>query len=161
MSHTIYAAKFEQTIIHQHVHLPRENQSHDLRTYRNLKEKYETDTYLFLDIDKTLIKQFTQIKISNSKFMIELGRHNTTDINNRICPLCKNGVEDEYHLIILCSSLNNIRNKMLANILSLFLSFHVLTDENKFLYFFQCEECVDNLLTMSVHDDGYYRNSPC
>jgi hypothetical protein len=32
-----------------------------LRTYRNLKEKYETDTYLFLDIDKTLIKQFTQI----------------------------------------------------------------------------------------------------
>jgi hypothetical protein len=29
-----------------------------IRTYRNLKEKYETDTYLFLDIDKTLIKQF-------------------------------------------------------------------------------------------------------
>ena len=28
----------------------------NLRTYRNLKEKYETDTYLFLDIDKTLIK---------------------------------------------------------------------------------------------------------
>ena len=27
-----------------------------LRTYRNLKEKYEADTYLFLDIDKTLIK---------------------------------------------------------------------------------------------------------
>jgi hypothetical protein len=26
--HTIYAAKFEQTIIHQHVHLRRENQSH-------------------------------------------------------------------------------------------------------------------------------------
>jgi hypothetical protein len=29
MSHTIYAAKFEQTIIHQHVHLPRESQSHE------------------------------------------------------------------------------------------------------------------------------------
>ena len=38
-----------------------------LTTYRNLKEKYEIETYLFLDIDKTLIKQFTQIKISNSK----------------------------------------------------------------------------------------------
>ena len=34
-----------------------------LRTYRTLKKKYETDTYLFLDINKTLIKQFTQIKI--------------------------------------------------------------------------------------------------
>jgi hypothetical protein len=28
MSHTIYAAKFEQTIIHQHIHLRRESQSH-------------------------------------------------------------------------------------------------------------------------------------
>jgi hypothetical protein len=28
MSHTIYAAKFEQTIIHQHVQMRRENQSH-------------------------------------------------------------------------------------------------------------------------------------
>jgi hypothetical protein len=28
MSHTIYAAIFEQTIIHQHVHLRRESQSH-------------------------------------------------------------------------------------------------------------------------------------
>jgi hypothetical protein len=46
------------------------------RTYRKLKEKFVTDTYLFLDIDKTLIKQFTQIKIINSKLMIELGRHN-------------------------------------------------------------------------------------
>jgi hypothetical protein len=28
MLHTIYAAKFEQTIIHQHVHLRRKSQSH-------------------------------------------------------------------------------------------------------------------------------------
>jgi len=28
MSHTIYAAKFEKTIIHQHVHLRRKSQSH-------------------------------------------------------------------------------------------------------------------------------------
>ena len=28
MPNTIYAAKFEQTIIHQHVHLRRESQSH-------------------------------------------------------------------------------------------------------------------------------------
>jgi hypothetical protein len=29
MSHTIYAANFEQTIIHQQVHLRRESQSHE------------------------------------------------------------------------------------------------------------------------------------
>ena len=42
--------------------------------------------------------------------------------------------------IILCSSLNHIRNNMFANILSIFPSFHDLTDEKKFLYLFQCEE---------------------
>ena len=61
---------------------------------------YKANPYLFLDIDKTFIKQCTQIKISNSKLMIELGRHNKTDINNRICPLCKNGVEDEYYFML-------------------------------------------------------------
>ena len=34
MSHTIYAAKFEQTIIHQHVHFRRESQSHALHVYK-------------------------------------------------------------------------------------------------------------------------------
>ena len=72
--------------------------------------------------------------------MIELGRHNKTDINNMICLLCKNGVEDEFHFIILCSSLNNITNKTFANILSIFPSFHDLTDEKNFFYLFQCEE---------------------
>ena len=28
MSHTIYVAKFEQTIIHEQAHLPRKSQSH-------------------------------------------------------------------------------------------------------------------------------------
>ena len=64
-----------------------------------------------------------------------LGRHNKTDINNRMCPLCKNGVEDEHHFIILWSSLNNIRNKMFANILSIFPSFHVwLMRKSSFIY---------------------------
>jgi hypothetical protein len=35
-----------------------------------------------------------------------------------------------------------IRNKMFANILSIFSSFHVLNDEKKIIYLFQCEEYV-------------------
>jgi hypothetical protein len=54
--------------------------------------------------------------------------------------LSYHGVKDEFHFIILCSSLNHIRNNMFAYILSIFPSFHDLTDEKKFLYLFQCEE---------------------
>jgi hypothetical protein len=44
MSHTIYAAKFEQTIIHQHVHLRWESQSHAaalMRLYPLANQKQE------------------------------------------------------------------------------------------------------------------------
>ena len=45
MSHTIYTAKFEQTIIHQHVHLRRESQSHApahvlMRLYQSINRSF-------------------------------------------------------------------------------------------------------------------------
>jgi hypothetical protein len=42
MSHTIYGAKFEQTIIHQHVHLRQESQSHAQANV--LMRLYQIDT---------------------------------------------------------------------------------------------------------------------
>jgi hypothetical protein len=45
MSHTIYAAKFKQTIIHQHVHLRRESQSRApahalMRVYQSINRSF-------------------------------------------------------------------------------------------------------------------------
>jgi len=45
MSQTIYPAKFVQTIIHQHVHLRRENQSHApahvlMRLYKSINRSF-------------------------------------------------------------------------------------------------------------------------
>ena len=60
MSHTIYASKFEQTIIHQHVHLRRESQSH--APARVLMRLYP--------IDKSLVfykaKEGCHVRIDNS-----------------------------------------------------------------------------------------------
>ena len=60
MSHTIYAAKFEQTIIHQPIHLRRESQSHEpvhvvRLTSINLQKKILKNpvfksTFIFLDV---------------------------------------------------------------------------------------------------------------
>ena len=65
MSHTIYAAKFEQTIIHHHVHLRRESQSHaPARVLMRL--------YL---IDKSLVfykaKEGRHVRMSHSVFMLQ------------------------------------------------------------------------------------------
>jgi hypothetical protein len=104
------------------------------------KATYNSDLYFHEIVTlsnelPSFFKQYTNISFTEILKKIFINQ-----LINRICPLCKNGGEDEYHFIILCSNLNNIKNKMFANILSIFPSFHVLTDEKKFLYLFQCEE---------------------
>ena len=63
MSHTIYAAKFEQTVIHHHVHLRWESQSHEaahvlMRLYRRsiarLFTKRKKDVMLEFDTNLQL-----------------------------------------------------------------------------------------------------------
>ena len=63
MSHTIYAAKFEQTIIHQHVHLRRESQSHALA---------HVLMRLYPSINRTFVykaKKGHRVRISNKWFI--------------------------------------------------------------------------------------------
>jgi hypothetical protein len=48
---------------------------------------------------------------------------------------------------------------MFANIFSIFPSFHVLTDESKFLYLFQCEEYdIVEVIVMGVNEMYNRRN---
>jgi len=66
MSRKIYATKFEQTIIHQHVHLRRESQSH--KPAHVLMRLYP--------IDKSLVfykaKEGRHVRISNNQSIIPL-----------------------------------------------------------------------------------------
>ena len=62
MSHTIYAAKFEQTIIHQHVHLRRERQSH--APAHMLMRLYPIDKSLVFNIYKA--KEGRYVRMTNS-----------------------------------------------------------------------------------------------
>ena len=49
--------------------------------------------------------------------MIEAGRHFKFKIQQeeRICPLCKSGVEDEIHFIMKCTQFEELRAKMLVS----------------------------------------------
>ena len=45
-------------------------------------------------------------RISNSNLFIEEGRFNKTPLENRLCPLCNAGIEDEMHFILKCVKLD-------------------------------------------------------
>jgi hypothetical protein len=45
-----------------------------------IKESYNLDKYLLLDLDKNVIRNYTKIRVSNSSLKIEQGRHNKTPL---------------------------------------------------------------------------------
>ena len=47
-----------------------------LRTYKDIKKDYKLESYLLTDVDKEFVSFFSKLRISNSKLMIEEGRHN-------------------------------------------------------------------------------------
>ena len=54
--------------------------------------------FLTLSLEKSIIKNFIKIRISNSNVEIEKGRYQKLDVKDRICrpKLCKLDVEDEF-----------------------------------------------------------------
>ena len=62
--------------------------------------------FLYLDVDRSAISCFVKIRISNSILNIEKGRHLKIPVEQRISPLCKQEIQDEYHFIMKCQNLD-------------------------------------------------------
>ena len=57
----------------------------------------------------------TRLRLSSHSLHIETGRHTGTDREDRICTLCRTGVEDESHFLITCPMYNDLRSKHLTD----------------------------------------------
>ena len=71
--------------------------------------------------------------------MIEAGRHFKFKIQQeeRIYPLCKNGVEDKIHFVMKCTQFEELRAKMLQLVENKYVTFKSLNYEQKFFIFSQ------------------------
>ena len=91
------------------------NNSSKLRTYSHFQSVLEEDNYLSnLDIFK-FRKALTNFRIScHSLATVETGRYDYAPIHERICHFCLQRntflIDDEYHLIMECGQVNNIRH---------------------------------------------------
>ena len=77
--------------------------------------------------------------------MIEKGRHFKfkTQQEERICPLCKNGVEDEIHFVMTCTQFEELHAKVLQLVEKNTLLLKNLNDEQKLFYLFTNEDKED------------------
>ena len=73
-----------------------EDKKGKLRTYFTFKEHFIREKYTFLNDFKV-----RQIRISAHPLMIEIGRYNNLETEERLCKLCiTQKIEDEYHFLI-------------------------------------------------------------
>ena len=74
----------------------------------------------------------TKLRISNSNLMIEEGRYKKLKPEERRCPLCKSGIEDELHFLVTCSCLNDPRLELYSKLNDILPDFQSLNNNDKF-----------------------------
>ena len=65
---------------------------------------------------------------------IEEGRFNKISLENRLCPLCNAGIEDEMHFILKCFKLDEERKFMFTEIENCLPSFGTMGTTEKFKF---------------------------
>ena len=74
-----------------------------LRTYATFKLTFYIEPYVLLLNNVKKVSTLARFGLSSHSLQIELGRHNNTAINDRICTRCDyNAVDDEEHFLIHC-----------------------------------------------------------
>jgi hypothetical protein len=86
--------------------------------------------------DKMMDVTQHRIRISNSALMIEKGRHRKINLANRICPLCRSEVEDEFHFSMICDKLKDICDKFFKKLTDIVPLFSNFSDLDKFFFIF-------------------------
>ena len=70
-----------------------------LRTYRMLKTEFKTEAYVKCILGRQQRSALARFRCGTAAIRIETGRYEGLPENERICPVCENVVEDEYHVL--------------------------------------------------------------
>ena len=93
---------------------------------------------------------------------VETGRYRIPKVplEQRVCLVCNTGlIEDEFHFVIVCNSLNQERNKLLYHITQTDPSFMQLHPFDKLLCILMNEICSQNLIDKCLYKMFKIRSS--
>ena len=96
------------------------DQNNKMRTYRKFKtiENYKCGYYLRQVTDTRHRITLTKLRLSNHELAIETGRYlrPVKKPEERICPMFKLEMEDEYHFLTVCPAYQEKRNVVFDNV---------------------------------------------
>ncbi len=74
-----------------------------LRTYKTFKFKLVPEDYVLRLMSRFHRSTFAKLRCGILPLNLEVGRYRGISVENRICPLCKNGIETELHFLFECN----------------------------------------------------------
>ena len=110
------------------------NQRNKLRTYRTFKSSILAEDYVTTNMKRCHRRALALFRFGCAPIGIETGRYNNIPLDERVCTICGDGIEDEFHCFMSCT--------------------HYI--ENRSLLFNSIGEKDPTFLHMPVHDQFVY-----
>jgi hypothetical protein len=135
-----------------------------LRNYNLFKSDMSAEPYVLMNLPKNIRSYYAQFRMGILPIMIEVGRYHGIPLEQRFCPLCTEIqceiIEDEFHLLCICQSYENLRLQLYNKVIKTFPLFMNLDNFEKFLMLntnFQLETAkfVNNV--MKIRQNYLYR----
>jgi hypothetical protein len=127
----IYIASWKNSI--NNMSGPSRNGRNKLRSYRVFKQDYETEMYVSTsNIPAKHRSALAKFRCGVAPIRLETGRYENMPVNARLCPICKNAVETEKHVLLECSTYQTIRNSLYEEAVKINHEFHNWNDDQKF-----------------------------
>ena len=76
---------------------------------------------------------------------IETGRYENKNVNERVCFVCHEQIEDEKHVLLDCSLYADLPESLFNEVKRSNVYFIILSDGDKFIYLFKSTECYDTV----------------
>ena len=111
------------------------NGGNKLRTYRLFKSELKVEDYCKIVLPLKHRSAFAKFRCGVAPLRIETGRYENLFVEERLCPFC-NCVEDEIHVMLVCSVYDDIRTVLLENALDILPAFRYFSNEEKFKFLF-------------------------
>ena len=86
------------------------------KNYKIFKEEFEQSKYV-TSLSNMYREIFMIFRTRNTKIPVEVGRWNSTPLDERTCAFCRKDVGDEYHYILSCEHLKISDQNILSHII--------------------------------------------
>jgi hypothetical protein len=115
-------------------------QSAKLRTYRLFKDYCKPSAYVRTVYNKNYRSALSKFRCGVAPIRLETGRYEHLQIDERICPTCNVEVETEEHVLIRCSSYDEIRRDLFNRAVSYNAEFYSLSHEDQLCFILDNEK---------------------